>query len=120
MDVRARVMTWDAALRRGDWDEARAQLADDATFAGTEGPRCGSADEIVALMREFKGTVPDIELLELDVQGDRAIARLRQPAWDDAEWHQVLVVRDDRIASLTDFDTHEAAVAAGGGGESRG
>ena len=111
MDVRARVMTWDAALRRGDWDEARAQLADGATFAGPDGPRSGSADEIVDLMRSFKGTVPDVELLQLDVRGDRALAHLRQPAWD-AEWYQVLIILDDRIVDLTDYDTLAEAEAA--------
>ena len=75
-------MTWDAALRRGDWDEARAQLTDAATSAGSDGLRCGSADEIVALMRSWKGTVPDVELLQLDVHGDHAIAHLRQPPGD--------------------------------------
>ena len=106
-------MTWDAALRRGDWDVARAQLSDEATYAGTEGPRCESADEIVALMRNWKGTVPDVELLQLDVRGDHAIAQLRQPAWGpEAVWYQVLTVRDDRIVSLTDYDSLDAASAA--------
>ena len=104
-------MTWDAALRRGDWDEARAQLADTATFAGPDGSRCGSADEIVALMRSFKGTVPDVELLRLDMRGERALAHLRQPAWD-AEWYQVLTVLEDRIVDLTDYDSLEEAGAA--------
>ena len=106
-------MTWDAALRRGDWDEARAQLADDATFAGSDGPRCGSADEIVALMHSWKGTVPDVELLRLDVHGDRAMAHLRQPAWGpEAVWYQVLTVRDDRIVDLTDYQTIDEAESA--------
>jgi hypothetical protein len=104
-------MTWDAALRRGDWDEARALLVDDATFAGPDGSRCESADEIVDLMRSFKGTVPDVELLRLDVRGDYALAHLRQPAWD-AEWYQVLTVHDDRIVDLTDYDSLEQASAA--------
>jgi len=115
MDV---VESWDRSLRVGDWDAARAALADDATYVtadpGEEGGiSCADADEIVELMRSWKGKLPDVQVVEWEVMGDHVLARLRQPAWgDDADWYQALTVRGDRIVLLRDFPTHEAALEA--------
>ena len=113
MDV---VLAWDAALRAGDWDAARAALTDDATYSSPAMPAalrvdCASPDEIVSLMRSFKGQMPDVEVVAWEPHGDKVIARLRQPEWgEDADWYQVLTARDDRVASLADHPTHESAL----------
>jgi hypothetical protein len=112
MSTESIVMDWDRALRASEWDTARALLADDATYQGPDPPiDCATPDEIIDLMRSFKGVNPDVELLGLEVLGDRAVASLRQPAWD-VEWYQVIAVRGDQIASLEDFPTRESALAA--------
>jgi hypothetical protein len=112
MSTESTVMAWDAALRASEWETARSLLTDHATYTSEE-PLidCPGPDEIVDLMRSFKGVNPDVELLGLEVVGDRALASLRQPAWD-AEWYQVITVDDDRIARLEDFPGREAALAA--------
>ena len=59
------VLAWDAALRAGDWDAGRSSLTDDATYSAMpESLRvdCESPDEIVDLMRSFKGQLPDVEV----------------------------------------------------------
>ena len=85
---------------------------DDATYVASDPPiNCSSADEIIDLMRSFKGVNPDVELIDLDAIGDHAIASLRQPAWD-GEWFQLITISDDRIARLEDFATREDALAA--------
>jgi hypothetical protein len=110
------VLAWDAALRAGDWDAARAALTDDATYASPAMPEdvrveCASPDEIVELMRSFKGQMPDVEVVEWEPRGDEVIARLRQPEWgDDSDWYQVLTVRDGRVAHLADHPTRESAL----------
>ncbi len=110
------VETWDTSLRAGDWERARAALADDATYVALgiddeEGISCTSGDEIVELMRSWKGQLPDVEVVEWEEIGDPVIAHLRQPAFD-AEWYQVLTVRDALITGLQDYSTREAAAEA--------
>jgi SnoaL-like domain len=112
MDPRSTVMAWDAALRYSDWERARSLLTADATYVATDPPiDCATPDQIVDLMRSFKGVNPDVELLDLDVIGDHAVVSLRQPAWD-WEWCQLITFVDDRISRLEDFPTREAALAA--------
>ena len=112
MDTQSTVMAWDTALRASDWEGARSLLTDDASYRAPDPPiDCANPDEIIDLMRSFKGVNPDVELLELEVFGDHAVASLRQPAWD-AEWFQVITVRDDQIASLEDFPTRVSALAS--------
>ena len=81
------VEMWDRALRAGDWEAARAALADDATYIALddEGATCTGAEQIVGLMRSWKGTVPDVEVVEWETIGSRVLAHLKQPAWDDAD-----------------------------------
>jgi hypothetical protein len=110
------VETWDTSLRAGDWERARASLADDATYVALgvddeEGISCTSADEIVGLMRSWKGRLPDVEVVEWEEIGDRVLAHLRQPA-SDVEWFQILSVRNDLITGLQDYPTREAAAEA--------
>lgn len=112
MSTESTVMAWDDALRRSAWETARTLLTEDATYTADDPPiDCTTPDQIIDLMRSFKGVNPDVELLELEVVGDTAIASLRQPAWD-SEWFQLIKVRDDHIARLTDFSTRESALAA--------
>jgi len=115
-DPRGVVEVWDRALRAGDWDTARAALADDATYTALddEGATCTGAEQIVGLMRSWKGTVPDVEVVEWETIGSRVLAHLRQPAWDDATWFQVLMVEGGLIRRLEDHPTREAALAAKG------
>ena len=113
------VEIWDRALRAGDWEAARAALADDAMYTtlDDEGATCTGAEQIVGLMRSWKGTVPDVEVVEWETIGSRVLAHLRQPAWDDATWFQVLTVEGGLIRRLEDHPTREAAIAAMGGTE---
>ena len=110
------VEIWDRALRAGDWDTARTALADDATYVtlNDEDTTCTNAEEIVGLMRSWKGKVPDVEVIEWETIGSSVLARLRQPAWDDATWFQVLRVEGGLIRRLEDHPTREAALAAMG------
>jgi hypothetical protein len=110
------VEIWDRALRAGDWEAARAALADDATYTALddEGATCTGAEEIVGLMRSWKGTVPDVEVVEWETIGSSVLAHLRQPAWDDATWFQVLTVKGGLIRVLEDHPTREAALATMG------
>jgi hypothetical protein len=112
MSTESTVMAWDSALRASEWETARSLLTDDARYSASDPDiDCATADEIVDLMRSFKGVNPDVEMLELEVIGDNAIASLRQPAWD-WEWFQLIEVADDHIARLEDFPTRKAALAA--------
>jgi len=115
-DAMSVVEAWDASLRSGDWEAARATLADDATYElqGDEPISCTNADQIVSLMRSWKGTVPDVEVVEWETMGSSVLAHLRQPAWDDATWFQVLRVEGGLIRRLEDHPTREAALAAMG------
>jgi SnoaL-like domain len=112
------VERWDGSLRAGDWELARSLLTDDATYTAPEAAaefavECKSADEIVDLMRQWKGVNPDVEVVEWEERGDKVVARLRQPAWGpEAEWYQVLTVRDDRIVELVDYGSEESALAS--------
>jgi hypothetical protein len=110
------VETWDRSLRAADWERARSVLADDATYVAQseEGTvTCSKADEIVALMRSWKGALPDVEVVEWEPVGSSVLARLRQPAWgDDADWFQVLTVQDGLITRLDDHPDRETALAA--------
>jgi hypothetical protein len=112
------VERWDAALRAGDWTTARQLLADDASYHAPEADPeyridCETPDEIVKLMADFKGTVPDVEVVEWAEHGDHVLARLRQPAWGtDADWYQVLTVRGDRVAEMVDYASEASALAA--------
>ncbi len=110
MDVHATVMAWDTALRQSEWETARSLLDDGAVYVATDPPiNCANADEIVDLMRSFKGVNPDVELLELEVIDGHAIASLRQPAWE-WEWYQMIEVEGGRITRLEDFVTYDDAV----------
>jgi hypothetical protein len=114
MDARATVMAWDTALREAAWETARSLLADDAVYVASDPPiNCANADEIVDLMRSFKGVNPDVELLELELIDGHAIASLRQPAWD-WEWFQAIQVDEGRITRLEDFPTYDEAVRSVG------
>ena len=112
------VEAWDRALRDGDWQTARAMLADDATYTAPGstaegGISCTTPDQIVALMRSWKGKLPDVEVVAWEPREDHVVAHLRQPAFgDDADWFQVLTVRGGVIASLEDHPTRESALAA--------
>jgi hypothetical protein len=112
MSTESTVMAWDSALRASEWETARSLLTDDAVYTAPDPPiDCATPDEIIDLMRSFKGVNPDVELLGLEVVGDHGLASLRQPAWD-AEWYQVITVRGDLIAKLEDFPTRESAQAS--------
>jgi hypothetical protein len=114
------VETWDRSLRAADWESARQVLADDASYlteAENGALTCTNADEIVALMRSWKGKLPDVEVVEWEPVGSSVVARLRQPAWgDDADWFQVLTVEDGLITRLDDHPDRETALAAIAGG----
>jgi hypothetical protein len=111
------VQAWDHSLRAGDWETARSLLADGATYLGSEDLaadfNCQNADQIVDLMRSWKGKLPDVEVVEWETVGDSVVARLRQPAWgEEADWYQVLTVEDDLITRLQDFPSSESAFAS--------
>lgn len=117
MDTMAVVEAWDRSLRDADWSRARDLLSDDATYVGMEaeprGATCGSPDEIVGLMRSWKGRLPDVEVVAWGVVGECVVAWLRQPAFPDhGGWYQTLRVRDGKIARLSDHETREEAAAA--------
>jgi hypothetical protein len=57
-----------------------------------------------------RGTVPDVEVVEWETIGSRVLAHLKQPAWDDATWFQVLTVERGLIRRLEDHPTREAAL----------
>ena len=118
-DPMAVVEVWDRALRAGDWDTARAALADEATYVALndEDTTCTDAEQIVGLMRSWKGKVPDVEVVEWETIGSSVLAHLMQPAWDDARWFQVLTVEAGLIRWLEDHPTREAALAAMGDAE---
>jgi hypothetical protein len=110
---------WDAALRAIDWTTARELLTDGAEYHTPEAADpdynidCATPDEIVELMASFKGQMPDIEVVGWAEHGDHVLARLRQPEWGtDSDWWQVLSVRGDRVARLTDYASEESAIAA--------
>jgi hypothetical protein len=117
MDSMQVARVWDGSLRAADWDGARAALADDATYLGLGGDdeqmTCGTADEIVGLMRSWKGKLPDVEVVNWETFGNQVLAQLRQPAWGEkADWYQVLTVRDGLITRLEDFPTRDYAARA--------
>jgi hypothetical protein len=119
MDAMSVVEAWDRSLRDGDWERARSLLADHATYMGSEEIdadfNCENADQIVDLMRSWKGELPDVEVVEWETVGASVVARLRQPAWgEDADWYQVLAVESDLITRLEDFRTSDSAFAAAG------
>ena len=114
------VQTWDRSLRAADWEAARSVLADDA-FYRTQTElgmlSCTDAEQIIALMRSWKGKLPDVEVLDWEPVGSSVLARLRQPAWgEDADWFQVLTVEDGLITRLDDHPDRETALAAISGG----
>jgi hypothetical protein len=114
------VETWDRSLRAADWQQARSVLADEATYVtqSAEGTvSCTNGDQIVALMRSWKGKLPDVEVVEWEPVGPSVVARLRQPAWgEDADWFQVLTVEDGLITRLDGHPDRETAHAAITGG----
>lgn len=118
MDPLEVVRAWDASLREPDWALARSLLADDATYTTPHSPpeeaiTCASADEIVSLMRSWKGQLPDVEVVEWIEHGDSIVVRLRQPAFgDDADWYQVLWVDAGVVEALEDHPTRESAIEA--------
>lgn len=119
MSAMSVVEAWDSSLRDGDWERARSLLAADAMYLGSEDLdadfNCTTGGEIVALMRSWKGKLPDVEVVEWETVGDSVVARLRQPAWgEDADWYQVLSVENDLITRLADFPTSDSAFAAAG------
>jgi hypothetical protein len=114
------VETWDRSLRAADWQAARSVLADEATYV-TQSEKgtvtCTNGDQIVALMRSWKGKLPDVEVVDWQPVGSSVVARLRQPAWgDDADWYQVLTVEEGLITRLDDHPDREAALTAVEGG----
>ena len=119
-DPMAVVETWDRSLRAADWQAARSVLADEATYVtrSEEGAvTCTNGDQIVALMRSWKGKLPDVEVVDWEPVGSSVVARLRQPDWgDDADWFQVLTVEEGVIIRLSDHHHREAALAAVEGG----
>jgi hypothetical protein len=119
-DPMAVVEVWDRSLRAADWQAARSALADDATYVtrSDEGTvTCTNGDEIVALMRSWKGKLPDVEVVDWEPVGSSVVARLRQPAWgEDADWYQVLTVEEGLIIRLDDHPDRDAALAAIEGG----
>jgi hypothetical protein len=117
VDTMEVVEAWDRSLRSGDWDTARALLFDHATYVAIQPAppeaTCATADEIIEMMRSFKGEVPDVEVVAWGVVGTCVVAWLRQPAFiPRSDWYQVIAVRDGRIASLADYPTREEAAAA--------
>lgn len=110
------VQRWDRSLRDADWRRARAMLADDATYTAPDfegAVDCDSPDSIIAFLSSIKGEMPDVLVVEWEQEGHRVIARLRQPAFgDDSDWYQVIEVRNEKIARMTDFPSREAALAA--------
>jgi ketosteroid isomerase-like protein len=118
MDPMAVVEAWDRTLRAGDWQAARSLLADDAIYIAPGTPEdggisCTTPDQIVDLMRTWKGRLPDVEVVGWEAHDEHVLARLRQPAFgDDSDWFQVLSVRDGLIAKLEDYPTRESAVLA--------
>ena len=65
-DPMAFVEVWDRALRAGDWEAACGALAEDATYVALndESATCTDAEQIMGLMRSWKGKVPDVEVVE--------------------------------------------------------
>jgi hypothetical protein len=120
MDAMDGVERWDRSLRIGDWNGARALLAKDATYTAPEAPEgqaleCATPDELIGFLRSLKGQLPDVEVVEWEPREDRVLAQLRQPVLgEDADWFQVLWVRDGLIAKLEDYPSRAAAVAAAG------
>ena len=118
MDPMAVVEAWDRTLRAGDWQAARSLLAADAMYSAPGTPEdggisCTTLDQIVDLMRSWKGKLPDVEVVGWVAHDEHVLARLRQPAFgDDADWFQVLSVRAGLIARLEDHPTRESAVLA--------
>ena len=109
------VMAWDAALRNGNWEEARSRLADHATWTAFGDRVCHDPDQIVDMLRSFKGVNPDVEMLHLEaIDRERAVAHLRQTWGDKQEWFQVLTVRGERIAHIEDYPSRDEAVAGFG------
>ena len=90
--------------------------ADEATYVALndEDTTCTNAEQIVGLMCSWKGKVPDVEVVEWETIGSSVLAHLRQPAWDNASWFQVLTVEGGLIRGLEDHPTREAALAAMG------
>ena len=82
----------------------------DATYYGAE-IRCETPEQIIDLLRSFKGVNPDVELSELEVVDERALARLYQPLWDE-EWFQVLTVHQGRISHMEDSSSRPDGFAA--------
>jgi hypothetical protein len=90
MDAMSVVEAWDHSLRAGGWETPRPLLAENATYLGSEDLdadfNCENADQIVDLMRSWKGKLPDVEVVEWEDVGDSVVAKLRQPAWgEDAD-----------------------------------
>jgi hypothetical protein len=115
-DLMPVVETWDRSLRAGDWQAARSVLTDDATYI-TQSElgmlTCTGGDQIIDLMRSWKGKLPDVQVVEWGPVGSSVLARLRQPAWgDDGDWYQVLTVEDGLIRRIDDHPDRETALAA--------
>jgi hypothetical protein len=63
-------------------------------------------------MRSWKGKLPDVEVDAWETIGSGVLAQLRQPAWEDATWFQVLTVEGSLIRRLEDHPTRESALDA--------
>jgi len=112
VDTYQAVMTWDGSLRQGDWELARSMLSDEACWFGSDRDLiCQGPNEVMELLRSYKGVNSDPELLELEVLGNQALAHLRQPDWGE-EWYQVLTVDGGRIVLMEDFPDETTARTA--------
>ena len=103
----------------GDCDAARTALDENATYVALndESATCTNAEQIVGLMCSWKGKVPDVAVVEWETIGSSVLARLRQPAWVDAPWFQVLRVEGGPIRRLEDHPTRESALTTMDGTE---
>ena len=112
MDTYQTVMTWDESLRSGDWELARSMLSDEACWFGPDRDlTCDCPEEIIDLLRSYKGVNSDVAMLGLEILGNQAVAHLRQPDWGE-EWFQVLTVDGGRIVLMEDFPNEPTARTA--------
>ena len=113
------VTTYLNALRKQDFDAARAHLRDDLTFRGPF-ETLGSADDYVAAIQRLWGIVAGIEVKHISSDGDEVVVlydmETKTPAGTQliCEWYGV---EGDQIAWIRAlFDTAPFAFLREGGG----